>query len=91
MYVTDDVNNSPLQSLNNLNAATTDNQQQHEQHLQLDNEVVDNAGEGHPEDALSKVDNVDGQKEHETQMDIKEDQLPCKDYGEVFALDVTRC
>ena len=73
--------------MNNLNAATTDNQQQHEQHLQLDNEVVDNAVEGHPEDGLKKVDNVDGQKEvQETQMDIKEDQL-CKDYGEKFALD----
>ena len=69
-YVTDDVNNSPLQSLNNLNTATTDNQQ-HEQHLQqqLDNEVVDNV--------------VDGQKDlEESQMDIKEDhQLLCKEYG----------
>ena len=73
--------------MNNLNAAATDNQQQHELHLQLDNEVVDNAVEGHPEDVLKKVDNVDGQKEvQETQMDIKEDQL-CKDYGEIFVLD----
>ena len=73
--------------MNNLNAAATDNQQQHGQHLQLDNEVVDNAVEGHLEDVLKKVDNVDGQKEiQETQMDIKEDQL-CKDYGEIFALD----
>ena len=75
--------------MNNLNAGTTDNQQQYEQHLQLDNEVVDNAVEGHPdpEDVLKKMDNVDGQKEvQETQMDIKEDQL-CKDYGEIFALD----
>ena len=73
--------------MNNLNAATTDNQQQHEQHLQLDNEVVDNAVEGHPEDVLKKVDNLDGQKDvQETQMDIKEDQL-CKDYGEIFVLD----
>ena len=78
---------TPLQSLNNVNAATTDNQQQHEQHLHLDNEVVDNTVEGHPEDVLKKVDNVDGQKDlQETQMDIKEDQL-CKDYGEIFVLD----